>query len=167
MLCHECREKEATIFLKVAVNNKITEMHLCQDCASKKGMPSGFGQSLPISEMFGNISGFVKEFLPKEKKTLRCWSCGLKYSEFKETGKLGCPDCYKSFEPQMTELLARIHGKAVHTGKKYSPKDFPELAHARKKRLLEDLKKELKEAVEREDFETAAKLRDSIKDLEK
>ncbi|MEW6042318.1 MAG: UvrB/UvrC motif-containing protein, partial [Elusimicrobiota bacterium] len=85
--------------------------------------------------------------------------------DFKENGKLGCPDCYRNFEPQLTELLTRIHGNYLHTGKKYAEKE-QKISRTETKRLLEDLKINLKNAVDREDFETAAKLRDKIKELE-
>jgi protein arginine kinase activator len=166
MLCQKCKKQESTVFLKVAVNNKITEMHLCNICAFEKGIGLNINTSnLPITDMFSNVSEFVKEFLPKEKKGLYCTSCGLKYSDFKEDGKLGCSDCYRNFEPQLTELLTRIHGNYLHTGKKYVEKE-QKISKMETKRIMEDLKKDLKEAIDREDFETAANLRDKIKELE-
>ncbi len=167
MLCEECREKNAVVFLKLAVNNKVTELHLCPACAAKKGM--GFGLetgAFNISDIVGNMSGYFKDFLPPEKKTLRCGACGLKYSEFKETGRLGCPDCYLSFETQLGELMSRIHGASQHLGRVYQGGPALKLSKAETARRLEELRGALHDAVAKEDFEGAARLRDAIKQLE-
>lgn len=167
MLCEECREKNAVVFLKLAVNNKVTELHLCPACAAKKGM--GFGLetgAFNISDIVGNMSGYFKDFLPQEKKTLRCVACGLKYSEFKETGRLGCPDCYAGFEAQLTELMTRIHGASRHAGRAYQGGPALKLSKAETARRLEELRAALKDAVAKEDFEAAARLRDELKRLE-
>lgn len=167
MLCEECRKNAAAVFLKLAVNNKVREMHLCPACAARKGM--GFGLetgAFNISDIIGNMSGYFKDFLPPEKKTLRCRGCGLKYAEFKETGRLGCPECYASFEPQLTELMTRIHGASHHAGRGYSGGAALKLSKAEASRRLAELRAALKDAVAREDFEAAARLRDEMKGLE-
>lgn len=167
MLCEECRKHNAVVFLKVAVNNKVSELHLCPACAAKKGM--GFGPetgAFNISDIVGNMSGYFKDFLPQERKTLRCRGCGLKYSEFKESGRLGCPECYVSFEPQLNELMTRIHGSAQHQGRAYAGGPALKLSKAETARRLEELRAALKQAVAKEDFEGAARLRDALKGLE-
>ncbi|MDD2804748.1 MAG: UvrB/UvrC motif-containing protein [Elusimicrobiales bacterium] len=167
MLCEDCRKQNASVFLKLAVNNKVQELHLCQACAAKKGM--GFGLetgAFNISDIVGNMSGYFKDFLPPEKKTLRCGGCGLKYAEFKESGRLGCPQCYASFEPQLAELMARIHGAAHHAGRAYRGGAELKLSKAETARRLEELRAALKDAVVKEDFEAAARLRDDLKRLE-
>ena len=138
MLCQSCKKNEAALFLKVAVNNKVTEMHLCEACAAAGGAALGGLETGPmnISGMMGNMSGYFKDFLPAERRTLRCRSCGLKYSDFKETGRLGCPDCYTSLEPQLTELMARIHGASQHAGRAYSGGASPKLSKTETARRL-------------------------------
>jgi len=167
MLCEECRRKDAVVFLKLAVNNKVTEIHLCPACAARKGV--GFGLesgAFNISDIVGNMSGCFKDFLPPEKKTLRCGACGLKYSEFKESGRLGCPECYACFEPQLRELMSRIHGFSQHAGRAYRGGQAPKLSKAGAARLLDGLRAALKDAVAKEDFEGAARLRDAVKELQ-
>ncbi len=185
MLCDDCRKNEATVFLKAAVNNKLVEMHLCGSCAAKKGLELGAGAGMfSLSGLFENLSELTKEFLPIERRSLRCSACGFRYSDFKETGRLGCPHCYVSFESQLIQLLTRIHGSTKHTGKKYmrgaeatrtaGPKTGSSRhqgdVHAQTRRVpsaeIESLKIKLKKAVEREDYETAARLRDRIKEYE-
>jgi len=167
MLCEECRKENAAVFLKLAVNNKVTELHLCPTCAAKKGMSLGLETgAFNISDIVGNMSGYFKDFLPAERKALRCGSCGLRYGEFKESGRLGCPDCYAGFEPQLSQLLDRIHGASHHPGRPYAGGPAPKLSKGEAARRLAALRAELKVAVEREDFEGAARLRDAVKELE-
>ncbi len=166
MLCEECHKANAVVFLKLAVNNKVTETHLCPACAARKGMGLGLETgAFNISDIVGNMSGYFKDFLPAERRTLRCGGCGLKYADFKETGRLGCPECYSSFEPQLTELMSRIHGASQHTGRAYAGGAFSKLSKTEAARRLTETRAELKAAVAREDFEAAARLRDSIKEL--
>ncbi|HAT73070.1 MAG TPA: hypothetical protein DCS63_09670 [Elusimicrobia bacterium] len=166
-LCEECHKAAAAVFLKLAVNNKVTETHLCPACAAKKGIGLGLETgAFNISDIVGNMSGYFKDFLPPERKTLRCRNCGLKYSEFKETGRLGCPECYESFGPQLTELMMRIHGASQHAGRGYAGGASLKLSRAEVARRLEELRADLNAAVAAEDFEGAARLRDAIKTLE-
>ncbi len=165
-LCEECNKAAASVFLKLAVNNKVTETHLCQACAAKKGMGLGLETgAFNISDIVGNINGYFKDFLPPERRTLRCGSCGLKYSEFKESGKLGCLDCYKSFEAQLTELMTRIHGAAQHAGRVYDGGARLKLSRAETARRMKELKEALKATLAKEDFEGAARIRDAMKEL--
>jgi len=166
-LCEDCNKAAAAVFLKLAVNNKVTETHLCPACAAKKGIGLGLeAGAFNISDIVGNMSGYFKDFLPPERKTLRCRSCGLKYSEFKETGRLGCPDCYDGFAVQLTELMTRIHGASQHAGRSYDGGASLKLSKSEVARRLEELRADLKVAVAREDFEGAARLRDAMKALE-
>ena len=165
-LCEECHSAAASVFLKLAVNNKVTETHLCPACAVKKGMGLGLETgAFNISEIVGNMSGYFKDFLPPERRTLCCASCGLKYSEFKENGRLGCPECYKNFEAQLTELMSRIHGASQHAGRTYAGGARLKLSRTEFSRRMGELKVALKAAVAKEDFEGAARIRDAIKEL--
>jgi protein arginine kinase activator len=93
---------------------------------------------------------------------VQCPRCGLLYSSFKETGRLGCSECYAAFQFQLRPLLRRIHGDTRHRGK--SPThDGGEQTGTRQIQRLHD---ELQRAVEREEFEKAAGIRDEIRKLE-
>jgi protein arginine kinase activator len=169
MLCQSCKKNEATVLLKLAVNNKVMEMHLCGRCAphAAGGSFSGFDiEPMNMAGMTGNLSGYFKEFLPREKRALHCRDCGLAYHTFKETGLLGCPGCYGSFGPQLAELLTRIHGNCQHAGKSCRPSGAkPPPARGASAQSLAGLRQALKKAVESEDFEAAADLRDRIRRL--
>ncbi|MBE7026736.1 MAG: hypothetical protein E7410_04140 [Ruminococcaceae bacterium] len=91
-----------------------------------------------------------------------CPKCNMSLAQFSKSGKLGCPDCYEAFRPYLNEVLKSIHANTEHTGK--ISKNANEKIKLR--RELENLKKELADAIEKQNFENAALLRDKIKELE-
>ena len=92
----------------------------------------------------------------------KCTDCGMDYNQFRKTGLLGCRECYRHFGGELDPVLRRIQGSTVHTGKE--PKRCGS-ALVREKQI-DELKAELKKAIEVEAFEQAAELRDRIKELE-
>ena len=90
---------------------------------------------------------------------LKCTRCGFTQADFKKAGRLGCPECYKTFSEPLEGLLKTMHKGTRHVGK------VPE--SLRQNRDLSDrvktLEKRLGKAIEDEDFEQAALLRDEIK----
>lgn len=119
-----------------------------------------------FSDFFDNFDGF--DIFPKaftsytgaEEK--RCPVCGHTFSDFSKTGKFGCGECYNTFRTPVTETLRRIHSNPVHTGKVPSRC----AGSLKRERLYADLKKQLAEAVQSEDYEKAAKLHKQIKEME-
>src|SRR4029079_17119303 len=91
---------------------------------------------------------------------LTCPACGLKYGEFRTPGRPGCPHDYEAFKPGLVPLLERLHRKTTHVGKR--PKRRPKATLSE----ITELRKELRQAVDREDYERAAHLRDLIKQKE-
>jgi protein arginine kinase activator len=181
MMCENCKGKEATVHYQEIVNGVNSEVHLCEECAGKKGMIS-FGFEKPNS--FGNLlSGFLDEEevqteTVKNGKTqkIKC-KCGWTGVEFKKTGYLGCQYCYKTFKKSLTPLLRRIHGNNNHIGKipvktpveeRVTEKAAKTAAAGLDKdaRKLKKLKDQLHECVKEERYEEAAKVRDEIRSLE-
>ncbi len=167
MLCQECGENKATVHLTKIINDKKTEVYLCQECAQKKG-EFDFSQD-PLS-LHNFLTGFLGGEQPQQKTpsgglvgVANCPNCGLSYNEFREKGRLGCVKCFDSFEQQLTPLIKRIHGREEHRGK--VPARTGGLI--RKKREIEKKRQEMEKAVGEENFEEAAKIRDEIKRLEK
>lgn len=163
MLCEDCQKNEATIHYKEIINDHYRELHLCEGCATRRGLEVvPFPSSPSLINFLTGLTEIDKEIL-LEEKTYECQRCHYRFSNFKERGVLGCSHCYKTFEGQLINMLQNIHGNIQHRGK-IPTKISGEVAS--RDRILR-LKEELKIAVRDEEFEKAAKLRDEIKELER
>ena len=161
MLCDICGKKEATVHLTEIVDGEMTKMHLCEECARKKGseMEEHFG----LGDLLAGLADLDVKLQPRTEAAIKCPNCGLTYQDFKKTGRLGCGQCYSSFEKFLAPLLKRIHGSAQHSGK--TPLKTPRLVKAMDQ--LQQLRAGMQRAIEMEEFEEAAKIRDKIRELEK
>jgi protein arginine kinase activator len=165
MLCQDCNQNESSVHLTQIVNNKKLVLNLCKDCAEKRGFHSPFEHMpFPLAEL---VTGMVGSSAPptkpgrKSQKVKKCPGCGMSFEDFGKSGRLGCGQCYKTFHPEMADLLRKIHGAPKHRGKGLS--GVGELMQPMKEETK--LREELKQAIENEDFEKAANLRDQIKSL--
>jgi protein arginine kinase activator len=160
MLCERCGENEAIIHLTQIENNQMHTSHLCEGCAAEKGLDTGVAAgSSPLSDFISQV-GKVGADSPV---TGPCPYCGMKLDEFKKLGRLGCPQCYVAFDPHLKGLLRRLHSGTQHLGKVYLP---PDPTQAERQERLAGLRRKLDKAVESEDFERAAQIRDMIRTLE-
>ena len=92
-----------------------------------------------------------------------CPRCGATFQDFRETGRLGCPDCYRTFEAPLRDLLRRLHGSTHHLGERYARAASPQRGAGEQ---AAELREQLRLAVETENFELAAELRDRLRVLE-
>ena len=162
MVCNICAKNQATVHLTEIIDDQITELHLCEECAQKKGaqMESHFG----LSDLLAGLADLGTQFnKTKTDSKLKCPKCGLTYEDFKKVGRLGCGECYVAFKEALVPLLKRIHGSTQHCGK--SPKKIARIVKA--KNELDVLKEKLQKLIQKEDFEEAAILRDKIREIEK
>jgi protein arginine kinase activator len=163
MLCDICNKNPATVHLTEIVDDQMSELHLCEECARKKSsqMESQFG----LSDLLAGLADFEKPSEEKELSALKCPNCGLTYKDFKKVGRLGCGECYITFKKFLIPLLKRIHGSGAHCGK--CPVKISTGKSPRKKTLdLQEMRCRLQKAVEDEAYEEAAKIRDQIKELQ-
>jgi len=160
MKCDHCNKK-ATVHLTEIVDGKVTEMHLCEECAREKSVQ--MEQQFGLADLLAGLSDFGKQVKDYEKVKAECKQCQLTYDDFKKFGRLGCSECYQSFRTHLGGLLKRIHGSSKHLGK--APENLPKTVR-KKAAGLDELRQELHAAVEREDFEKAAELRDKIHEME-
>ena len=164
MKCENCGEVEAVIHLTQIENNEMTTCHLCEQCAAAKGLEPQDSPSstFPLQEFLAQMGGEepVRDPSPVDEK---CAFCGLTFRGFREAGRLGCPHCYSAFEGHLRGLLSRIHNSTRHVGKVYLP---PDPTASQMERRLEGLRRQLERAVEAEDFERAADIRDEIRKIE-
>lgn len=158
MLCKNCGKRQATTHVKRTVNGKTVEFHLCHECAMKLGV--GGINPFDLSDLWGSLFGNSTQKSISEE--VRCPSCNNTFSKIAKSGKMGCPDCYKTFYDALLPSLQKLHGKVKHVGK------VPSCADERAKTAyrLRQLREQLKTAIDEENFETAASLRDEIRDLE-
>jgi len=164
MLCQNCQQRPATVHLTEIVNNQKREIHLCEECAQEKGVAiKAHVTGLDIPEFVGKLAS-SEQSAPGRKPTseLRCDVCGLTFEAFRNLGKFGCPNDYEVFKEGLVKLLERIHGSTQHRGKVPS-RVTDRVSHQKE---LMQLKEELRVAVEREEYERAAELRDRIRRLE-
>lgn len=171
MNCSVCHKNEATIHLTEIINNQVIKMHLCEDCAKKKGIDVSEGfPHFSLADLLSGLAGLGFETESPVVKKMCCPICGLADSDFKENGRLGCSDCYQTFYKQLAPLLKRIHGSPYHTGKKLTPtvntgKEKVPVDDKRIKEMVISLQKELKEAVKNEEYERAAEIRDQLRKI--
>lgn len=162
MQCDQCKQNEAIIHLTQIVNNKMSTAHLCEGCAAEKGLEPGVNAgNFPLTDFLAQMGKDVAE--EASAAPLRCAYCNIQMEDFKKTGRLGCPHCYVTFEGHLRTLMRRLHGGTQHVGKVYLPPDPTDAARADQ---LAGLRRKLDRAIEGEDFERAAELRDKIRALE-
>lgn len=152
--CQFCNNP-ATVHLTQIVQNQMHKVDLCEACAEEKGVtdPDGFS----IAELVQKSDHLALGSAPG----LKCAACGFTPRQFRESGRLGCPECYESFKSLLSPYLRNMQIGQKHAGK--APRPSPE----RERRLaLQSLRQELEDAVADERFEQAAELRDEILRLE-
>lgn len=180
MKCDICKNSEATIHIQEVINNNIKSLHLCEKCAKT------YGFNNELIDIGFHLMGFLHDFKPlkvnqnngtplettfkknkqiffEDENIIKCSQCNTTYNEFLETGKFGCAFCYIAFKEQIKPLIRRIHGKVNHKG--HGPEKYK-----KQLKLMRDvrvLNQRLKRAVKKEDFETAADIRDKIKSTKK
>ncbi|MGM0500491.1 MAG: UvrB/UvrC motif-containing protein [Bacillota bacterium] len=167
MICEGCGEREASVHLTRIINGEKTEMHLCEKCAQKSSKLNN-DNNLSFQSLLSGIlnQNLINQNSPvfndNQSQNLVCNNCGMSYQEFIQRGFFGCEDCYEAFKGELDQLFKRIHGNPQHTGK--YPLSF------RKKIKIESeinkLKEEMKLAVDKENFEKAAEIRDEIHAIE-
>ena len=152
MLCSKCHMKEATVYYKQNINGEIKEYALCNDCAAETGLG------------FSPINVFTSVLTPRKprEESKHCTLCGSTFDEIKHSGKAGCAECYSVFSEELAPMIAGIHGSAQHKARENSTSTNAD----RKPNELDSLRAELRSAVEAENYERAAELRDMIKRLE-
>lgn len=178
MLCQICHERQAKVHFTNIINNQKVEMHLCEQCANEKGQ-LGFPFTISINGLIAGLLGFDTEKVNNnissnkagsinpytraaQQETLQCEKCGMTLEQFLKLGKLGCSNCYTTFEGKLNPLIRRLQGSVEHNGKIPSKLSKTQLVN----KEITKLKDLLNKAVEREEYEKAALFRDEIRSLE-
>jgi protein arginine kinase activator len=168
MLCQHCKQNEATTHIRRVINGAAEEYHLCAACAKEAGLGAQFAApefGFHLSDLF---SGFLGSSLRGQgsPSPARCELGGSSLHEIIQSSRVGCARCYETFAGQLRPTLQRIHGGALrHTGKTPGA-DPAEAARRQLQTRIERLRGEIAGAVQAEDYERAAGLRDEIRKLE-
>src|ERR1700739_2127999 len=158
MKCNKCPKPATLHITEIISEEQVEELHLCEECAHKylyEPQPKQPGAK-PTASAHGEEAD--------EPAVLNheCSVCGIKFVDFRNTGRLGCPHDYQEFRDELTRLLENIHGETRHCGK--TPKRLPQNKQTQSELLQR--RKQLQQAVTREAYEDAARLRDRIRQLE-
>jgi protein arginine kinase activator len=163
MLCDSCRERDAVVHLTQIENNAVHQLHLCERCAAERGVETTVAAPKhPLGEFLQAVHQQVATSAGATDG-VRCAFCNTTMADFRATGRWGCARCYTNFEAGIRELLRRVHGNHRHVGRTYRPPLSESLERAA---MLGELKDRLRRAIESEQFELAADLRDRIRVLE-
>src|SRR5688572_30949208 len=163
MKCQHC-EKPATFHITELTGPAPVEHHLCEVCA--KSYLSD-GDASPPEPSLANVLAKQLKLGQAAEELARldqraCPVCGITFHEFRTKGRLGCPHDYTFFERELTPLILNIHGEPKHAGKR--PRRGTVAADQQTERIR--IRREMKEAIEKEDYERASKLRDRLKGLD-
>ena len=158
MTCDVCKKNAANVFLTQIVDGKMQKVNLCESCSKEKGVtdPTGFA----LADLLLGL-GAAQE-IERGGTTTKCPVCGFSQADFKKTGRLGCSSCYETFSETLDNLLRGMHKGVDHIGKVPS-----RLAKSMERETeLKKLQTELRKAVADENYETAAEIRDRIRELQ-
>lgn len=185
MKCDHC-DKSATVRETTVRNGVSIERNLCESCAVQMGV---LPESPGVIAISAPIAGGMSAGVSSSPRAAVCATCSTTHAEFKQNGLLGCPDCYKVFEAQLAPLLERVHeGGLIHRGKcppkaaigtpsegpvaaaEVAESALPGTAHPRPSAtptlsiaFVHQLAVKLQEAIAKERYEDAARLRDQLR----
>ncbi len=164
MLCDNCKKNQSTIRYTEIRGGASHTRNLCEDCARSAGFAD------PLERTVLSLGGAVSDAIrclrerAQEQPAGQCPACGCAVADFRRTGRLGCPECYRAFATILGPMLVKVHGAGRHLGKPAAPaRSGAALLDGRR---CQALRRRLDEAVEREEFELAARLRDKLRELE-
>lgn len=175
MLCDKCKMRDAKVLYTEIINGAKTEQHLCEECATNY---TSFQMENPLlnsdmtlNSLLSTLLGAYQTNTAKKpghsQPELICEKCETSYDEFLQRGRFGCSQCYRSFHKELGRTFRGIQGSEAHTGKR--PKGYM----APNDKIVKDLSEqerlsfELQKAIEKEEYEEAARLRDLIRQLKK
>lgn len=169
MECQECNQRPATLHFKQVINGKKAEIHVCEICAQEKGYMTYPEEGYSLHNLLQGLFNFESPTMSNHRKEafqsskeLQCPQCELTFNQFRRIGKFGCATCYDTFSTRLNTILRRVHsGNTKHYGK--IPKRKGGNLHLKKE--IEQHQEHLRQLIEEEAFEDAAKVRDKIKGL--
>lgn len=171
MLCDRCQKRDAQVLYTEIINGVKAEQHLCEECATnytsfqmeKPLLNSDLTLNSLLSTLLGSYNSSTEKKFGEQKQGYTCENCGTTFEGFLTRGRFGCSQCYRTFHNELDKTLRRIQGAGTHTGKR--PNGYESASDKVLANLSEEerLSMELQQAIEKEEFEEAARLRDLIR----
>lgn len=160
MKCDLCRDRTAVVFVQQVSKEGSLELHLCEICAKEQGFSTTDNKiDITLGGLFSNL--FEKKIPIEINKVVSCQICGTTFAEIKKNGKVGCSTCYQQFR---SEIISYMRSEGVDISYTGSLPEKLEIFNTSKTDPA-SLRKELQEAIEREDYELAAYYRDRLRML--
>lgn len=159
MVCEQCKERDAVVNLTKIKDNTVTHQHLCERCAAEQGVETSVAQP-KNSALTDFLQAVNQQVTAVPGDQAACHFCGATARDFRQSGRVGCARCYGAFERALRELLRRLHGGHQHKGRRYVP---PAAEVVEQAGQLDQLRDRLQRAIEAEQFELAAELRDRLR----
>lgn len=161
MICQKCQQRFAKIHLKQSINGKYKELFLCESCARNENQIQMNGP-LFMNDFLGGMISFIHSSPEAQVQPVQCKQCHMKFEDFQKSGRLGCGNCYEVFSVKLDPIIRRLHGNVTYQGK--ISNDLNSITADSSE--IHELQKHLKDAIRKEEYELAAKIRDKIKKLE-
>ena len=159
--CQICATKDEVLVFHQFIGLQKHTVHICQDCALILGIEKDKTRIRPqVGDLFAVVldpDGIA------EKDSKICERCGCSYGELRHNGSAGCSDCYDVFKEEIIGLLRRVNVKNRHQGR------LPRRLWKMKNLFIEKpaLHHKLKQALKREDYMDASRIKTEIENLEK
>lgn len=161
MLCDVCKENDVVITLTEIFGEGVRQVRLCERCAAERGVQAVF--TTPKPQIGNFLQSVHQQVNAAQGDATRCSFCSSTLRDFRQSGRVGCAHCYTAFEQALRDLLRRVHGNSRHVGDSYDgPSDEQMLSVG----TAEQLRQRLQRAIDTEQFELAATLRDQLRALE-
>ncbi len=195
MKCQKCSKTAAVHLTELAKDSggktQLVEIHLCLPHAIEAGLVAPGSEVLPqllntspvmsqkkasspaqmedleptsLAPNSPDETGLVPTRSTKSADTEACPICGLSWAQFKQGGIFGCSHDYTQFEARVLPLLKRAQeGAHQHVGK--VPAKMRNRGDDRQVITLR-LRRDLQLAIDAENYEQAARLRDELRQIE-
>jgi protein arginine kinase activator len=162
LICEICKNSPAQLHITRIVNDQVYAIHVCAGCAEEKGLSNPIVLT-PLEAVLEQADEAGQKVTPSDQPAgaAVCPGCGKTEQSFRESGNLGCDQCYETFSEGLEGLMTRIQRDTRHIGKVPGRLGTTVRLEADIRRLRE----QLQEAIKQENFETAARIRDRIREL--
>jgi protein arginine kinase activator len=160
--CQICKQRESVLHVQQIIGEQRVDVYLCETCANEKGIAKMDDNiELSLAQLLTGLFSVASRALTPQDREI-CEVCGTTVQVMRKEGRLGCPECYASFGSEVRSVLRKLAGSATHSGK------LPRKLREYQEQIVDrqELQSRLEEAIEQEDYEVAAALRDRIRMLD-